>query len=127
MIAPLEDRGQELPVPERQVIGFVDTPAQLEQLTNALRQLGYADSSIVELSGKDGIHLLQRLRGVSFFGDWERAVVDEGIAELEKGHISIAVYVDSLDEATRVANLATPLGGHGFNYFGAWINEQLTK
>jgi hypothetical protein len=127
MIAPLEDRGQELPVPERQVIGFVDTPAQLEQLTRALRQAGYPESSIVELSGEGGLHLLHRLRGVSFFGDWERAVVDEGITELEKGHISIAVSVDSLDEATRVANLATPLGGHGFNYFGPWINEQLTK
>jgi hypothetical protein len=127
MIQPIKDRGQELPVPEGKTIGFVDTENQLDAITRALNDAGYPDSAITSLYGRDGINMLERLRDVAFFGDWERAVADKGIAELELGHHSFAVAVKDRDEALRIADIAEPYGGHSINYFGKWINEQLTK
>ncbi len=127
MIQPIKDRGQELPVPEGKTIGFVDTETQLDAITRALNEAGYPDSAITSLHGRDGIDLLERLRDVAFFGDWERAVADKGIAELELGHYSFAVAVKDRDEALRISDLVEPYGGHSMNYFGTWVNEQLTK
>jgi hypothetical protein len=127
MIHPTEDHGQQLPIPEGKTIGFVDTESQLESIARALNEAGYPESSITSLHGRDGIELLERLRDVAFFGDWERAVADKGIAELEEGHYSFAVAVKNRDEALRIADIAEPYGGHSINYFGKWINEQLTK
>jgi hypothetical protein len=127
MIEPVKDRGQELPVPEGKTIGFVDTEIQLDAITRALNEAGYPDSAITSLHGPDGVELLERLRDVAFFGDWERAVADKGIAELEQGHYSFAVAVKNRDEALRIADIAGPYGGHSINYFGKWVNEQLTK
>ena len=127
MIQPVKDHGQQLPVPEGKTIGFVDTETQLDAIARALNEAGYPDSAISSLHGRDGIELLERLRDVAFFGDWERAVADKGIAELEEGHYSFAVAVHNRDEALRIADIAEPYGGHSINYFGKWINEQLTK
>jgi hypothetical protein len=127
MIQPLKDRGQDLPVPEQKTIGFVDSETQLNAITHALNEAGFPDSKIRVLHGPDGVEMLERLRDVAFFGDWERAVADKGIDELEHGHYSLAVAVGNRDEAVRVADIAEPYGGHSFNYFGKWVNEQLTK
>jgi hypothetical protein len=127
MIQPVKDHGQQLPVPVGKTIGFVDTEIQLDAITRALNEAGYPDSAISSLHGHDGIDLLERLRDVAFFGDWERAVADKGIAELEEGHYTFAVAVHNRDEALKIADLVEPYGGHSINYFGNWINEQLTK
>ena len=127
MIEAIVDRGQDLAEPQGRTIGYVDTKAQLDAVTNALNAAGYPDSQIAVIDGNDGIALLERQRGVFFFGDSERAVIDLGIDELQKGHLSIAVNVENRDAAVRVANIAVPNGGHTFNYFGVWVNEQLTK
>jgi len=127
MVEPLTDRHNELPVPEEKAIGFADTEPEFRAITNALNRAGFPDSKMNALHGADGIEMLQHLREVAFFGDWERAVADEAISELEAGHYSLAVSVKNRDEAVRVADIAEPLGGHGFTYFGRWVNEQLTK
>jgi hypothetical protein len=127
MIEPTRDYGQELPVPESKTIGFVDTEGQLASITRALNDAGYPDSKIRVLHGHDGIEMLERLRDVAFFGDFERAVADKGISELEHGHYSFAVTVGDRAEALRVSDLAEPYGGHSITYFGKWVNEQLTK
>ena len=127
MIQIREDHGQQLPIPENKVIGFADTEEAFQAITGALTCAGYPDSKIAAMHGRDGIELLERLRDVAFFGDWERAVVDAGIAELERGGYSIAVAVADREEAQKVAGLATANGGHSFNYFGKFVNEQLTK
>jgi hypothetical protein len=127
MIMPTSDHGQNLPIPEGKTIGFVDTETQLDAITHALNEAGYPDSKITALHGQDGVELLERLRDVAFFGDWERAVADKGIEELRKGHYSFAVAVHDRDDALRVSDIAEPYGGHTFNYFGKWVNEQLTK
>jgi hypothetical protein len=127
MIQPIKDHGQDLPVPEQKAIGFVNTEEQLDAITRALNDAGYPDSKIRVLFGRDGVDMLERLRDVAFFGDFERAVADKGIHELEKGHYSLAVAVKDRDEGVRVADIAEPLGGHSFTYFGKWVNEQLTR
>lgn len=127
MIEPTKDYGQQLPVPEEKAIGFVNSREQLDEVTAALNAAGYPNSKLVALYGEDGIEMLERLRDVAFFGDWERAVVDRAITELNLGHYSLAVAVNDREEAMRVASIATPRGAHSFNYFGTWVNEQLTK
>ena len=127
MIQPTQDHGQNLPVPEGKAIGFVDTKEQLDAITRALNDAGFADSKIRVLHGHDGVEMLERLRDVAFFGDWERAVADKGITELERGNYSFAVEVNDRDEAVRISDIAEPFGGHTINYFGKWVNEQLTK
>jgi hypothetical protein len=127
MVEPTTDHGQRLPIPEKKTIGFVDTEAQFNAITKALNDAGYPDSKITMLHGSEGVEMLQRLRDVAFFGDWERAVADKGVRELEQGHYSFAVEVKDRDDAVRVSDIAEGYGGHTFNYFGKWVNEQLTK
>ena len=127
MILFNKERGQELPIPEGKTIGFVNTEDQLNAITRALNDSGYTDSKNAALHGPEGIEMLERLRDVAFFGDFERAVADKGVHELQKGHYSLAVTVGDRDEGVRVADIAEPFGGHSFTYFGKWVNEQLTK
>ncbi|HET6326546.1 MAG TPA: hypothetical protein VFG04_17855 [Planctomycetaceae bacterium] len=127
MIQPTTDHGQELPIPQSRVIGFVDTNEKLQLIAQALSQAGFPESKIKSLHGPDGIQMLEGLRKVAFFGDFERAVVDFGIQELRNGHYSMNVAVKDRDEALRVTSIAEANGGHSFTYFGKWVNEQLTK
>lgn len=127
MVEPIVDRGQKLPVPELKVIGVIDSEVEFEAVNRALNAAGYADSKISVLHGQDGVDLMERLREIAFFGDFERAVADQAIKELQEGHYVLAVSVHDRDEAVRIANIAEPHGGHGFTYFGRWINEQLTQ
>ncbi len=127
MIEPTTYHGQELPIPESRVIGFVDSNEKLQAIAKSLNKAGYPDSKIRSLHGPDGIQLLERLRSLHFFGDFERAVADFGLQELQSGHYSVSVAVKDRDEALRVSNLAEANGGHSFTYFGKWVNEQLTK
>jgi hypothetical protein len=127
MVEPTTFHGQELPIPESRLIGFVDTNEKLQDIAKSLNQAGYPDSKIRSLHGPDGIQLLEHLRGKHFFGDFERAVADFGVQELKNGHYSVSIAVKDREEALRVANIAQAHGGHTFTYFGKWVNEQLTK
>jgi hypothetical protein len=127
MIEPTTFHGQELPVPESRVIGFVDTDEKLQTISKRLNEAGFSDSKIRVLHGPDGIQMLEGLREVPFFGDFERAVADFGIQELQNGHYSMNVAVKDRDEALHVTNIGESNGGHSFTYFGKWMNEQLTK
>ncbi|HXY33230.1 MAG TPA: hypothetical protein VEI07_03320 [Planctomycetaceae bacterium] len=127
MLEPTRFHGQELPVPESRVIGFADTNEQLQAIAKSLNEAGIPNSKIRSLHGPDGIQLLENLRRTLFFGDFERAVADFGVQELQDGHYSLSVAVKDRDEALRVTNIAEGHGGHSFTYFGKWVNEQLTK
>ncbi len=85
MILFNKERGQELPIPEGKTIGFVDTEDQLNAITRALNDAGYPDAKIAALHGPEGVEMLERLRDVAFFGDFERAVADKGVHEAPKG------------------------------------------
>jgi hypothetical protein len=127
MIEPTQYRGQELPIPESRLIGFVDTDEKLQAIAKSLNAAGIPDSKIRSLHGPDGIQMLEHLRQTLFFGDFERAVADFGIQELQNGHYSVSVAVKDRDDAVRIAQIAEANGGHTFTYFGKWVNEQLTK
>ena len=98
MILFNKERGQELPIPEGKTIGFVDTEDQLNAITRALNDAGYPDAKIAALHGPEGVEMLERLRDVAFFGDFERTIADKGVHELQKGHYSLAVAVSDRDE-----------------------------
>lgn len=124
---PTADHGQRIAPPAGKVIGFIDGKADFEAFAEAVRIAGYPDSKITSLYGEDGIHLLQRLKDTSFFfGDAEDSVIQLSIKELEQGHYAAAVDVADHHQAVQIASLAKPHGGHGFSYFGTWINEQLS-
>lgn len=126
-VEPIADHGQQLAPPAGKVIGFIDGKAEFEAFAEAVRAAGYPASKITSLYGEDGIHLLERLKNNSFFfGDSEDSVIELSIRELGQGHYATAVDVADHEQAVQIASLAKPYGGHGFNYFGTWVSEQLS-
>ena len=126
-VKPVIDYGQVLATPESQAIGFVDTKEQFAAVTEALKAAGYADSTIIALQGDDGIAMLERLQNTFNFGDGEDAIVEFSINELQAGHYALCIEANDRAAALRAASLAEPLGAHRFSYFGAWMNERLTR
>jgi hypothetical protein len=126
-VKPTIDHGQELATPEMQAIGFVDTKAQFDAVTQALKAAGYADSNIIALEGDDGIEMLKRLQTKFNFGDGEDALMEFSIKELRAGHYALGIGVEDRASALRIASLSEPLGAHSFSYFGTWVNERLTR
>jgi hypothetical protein len=127
-LEPTRDQGQTIAVPAGKVIGFVDDPADFQAFTRAVQAAGYPASKISSLYGKEGIHLLERLKENSFFfGDSEDSMIQRGIRELAQGHYAAAVDVTDHQKAVEIANLAKSHGGHGFSYFGTWATEQLSR
>jgi hypothetical protein len=124
---PTTDHGQRLDLPSGKLIGFIDTKAGLEAFAKSMRASGYASSKLTSLYGDDGVRLLERLKeGTFFFADSEDSILPLGIKQLREGHYVVAVDVKDHDQAAQIAKLATPQGGHGFNYFGALVSEQLS-
>jgi len=124
---PTVDHGQQLAPPAGKVIGFFDGKAEFEGFADAVRAAGYPPAKITSLYGEDGIHLLERLKDNSFFfGDSEDSVIQLSVKELSKGHYAVAVEVTDHRQAEQIVVLAKPHRGHGFSYFGTWVNEQLS-
>ncbi|HEV2971560.1 MAG TPA: hypothetical protein VGY55_16405 [Pirellulales bacterium] len=126
-VKPVDDHGQKMPAPAGRAIGFVDTQLQCDAVTKALSAAGFAESSVFVLHGEDGIQLLERSENDFFMGDAESDVIQFGIAEIRNGHFALGIEANDRDEAIRATNIATQHGGHHFGYFGAWVNEGLTK
>ncbi len=124
---PMVDHGQILTAPAGRVIGFVDGKDEFEALSDALSAAGYPPASTTSLYGEDGIQLLERLKEHSFFfADSEDSIIALSIKELRLGHYAVAIEVTDRDRAVAVVSLAKPHGGHGFTYFGTWVNEALS-
>ena len=124
---PTVDHGQQLAPPAGKVIGFFDCKAEFEGFADAVRAAGYPPAKITSLYGEDGIHLLERLKDNSFFfGDSEDSVIQLSVKELSEGHYAVAVEVTDHHQAEQIVILAKPHRGHGFSYFGTWVNEQLS-
>lgn len=121
------DHGQDLAAPEGQAIGFVDTKEQFDAVTGALKDAGYAESTIIALHGEDGMQMLKRLEKDFNFGDGEDAVMEFSLKELQAGHYALGIVAKDRADALRIASLSEPLGAHSFSYFGTWVNERLTR
>jgi hypothetical protein len=126
-VKPVIDHGQELARPEGQAIGFVDTKAQFDAVTQALKAAGYADSNIIALQGEDGVDMVERLQESFNFGDGEDAFMESSLQELQAGHYAISIKTEDRADALLAASLSEPLGAHSFSYFGTWVNERLTR
>ena len=124
---PIVDHGQTLNGPTGKVIGFLDSKVEFERFADTLLAAGYSDTAITLLYGEDGIHLLERMEEHRFFfSDSEDSIIHTGIRELKQGHCAVSIEVTDRQHAVDIARLAKPQGGHGFIYFGTWVNERLS-
>ena len=115
-VKPVIDHGQDLATLEGHAIGFVDTKAQFDAVTKALKAAGYADSNIIALQAEDGVDMLERLQKTFNFGDGEDAIIEFSIKELRAGHYALGIEAKDRTDAVRVAGLSEPLGAHSFSY-----------
>jgi hypothetical protein len=124
---PVVDHGQTLTSPEGKVIGFLDSKAKLEAFAEDVRAAGYPAEKMTSLFGTDGIQLLERLKkNRMFFSDSEDSIIQLSITQLQQGHYAVAVDVTDHKQAAQITAFAAAHGGHGFSYFGTWVNEQLS-
>ncbi|QDT89949.1 hypothetical protein [Gimesia algae] len=124
---PMVDHGQTLTGPAGKVIGFLNGKVKFESFADTLRVAGYSETEVTWLYGEDGIHLLERMQEHRFFfSDSEDSIIQTGIRELKQGHCAVSVEVADRQHAVDIANLAKPYGGHGFMYFGTWVNERIS-
>ena len=123
---PMIDHGQTLTGPAGKVIGFLDGKEKFESFADTLLATGYPETSVTLLYGEDGIHLLERMQEHRFFfSDSEDSIIQTGLRELKLGHCAVFVEVADRQHAVDIAKLAKPHGGHGFMYFGTWVNERI--
>jgi hypothetical protein len=127
VVQPVENKGQEISPPEGRVMGFVNSKAEFDAVIKALNDAGYTGSKVTVLCGDDGVRVLEGLNDSFFFSDPEYQFVARGLNELREGHYALAVEVDDKEDAVKITELVTPLGGHSFRYFGFWVSERLSK
>jgi len=123
----LHDEHQNMPAPRGHTIGFVDSVEACDAVTRTLVEAGFSESAITVLGGEDGIHLLKRMMGGSYWGEAAEELADQGVNELNHGHFALVIEAEDRDEAVIAANVATSHGGHGFSYFGLLTDTRLTK
>ena len=122
-VEKIRDTGQTLSPPTGKLLGIVDTRADLDQVTGALKSAGF--KKIEALGGDDGVNLLERI-DTFFFSDMEERVIARHIEELKSGHFVIAfdAPADQVDEAVRIA---TQNGARRLVRFGLLTVTWLTK
>lgn len=121
-VTPIRDEGQTPRVPTGKLLGIVDTPAETQQIAEALAAAGF--DKIQSLSGTDGVNLLERVH-TFFFSDMEERVLNRHIEELKAGHTVIIIETPSekVEEATQIASKH---GARRLVYFGALAVTWLT-
>lgn len=126
-VTPLHDFDQEMPDPQGHAIGFCNTRTQCDAIVHDLNTAGFPNSSIMVLSGEEGVRLLKRMMGDSLWGEAAEDVMKQGVIEIDNGHLALVIETEDRDEAMLAANIATRHGGHNFNHFGELADERLTK
>ena len=122
-VKTLIDHREELAKSEGEVLGFVDTKEQIDAITRALREAGYADSITITSQGDEGVQMLKRLQRKFSFGEGEDAIMKYSLKQLRAGHYALSIVAKDRDDAMRVAGLSEPLGAHSFSYFGTWASD----
>jgi hypothetical protein len=119
----IRDEGQTLATPTGELLGIVETRADLERLATSLKTAGF--ERIDYLLGDEGVALLERVDRF-FFSDMEDRVLARHIEELKVGHAIIAVRLpaDRVEEATRIAS---EQAARRLVYFGPLTITWLTK
>lgn len=123
---PDSDDASALPDLQGHTVGFVDTLAACEAVTQALNTAGFPDATIKVLRGEEGLHLLERMVDASSWGESAEDVLKLGTVELRGGHSLVFVDVQNAEEAATVAEVSTQHGAHGIYHFGLLVDTRLT-
>lgn len=126
-LLPLHDRKYAMPEPQGHLIGFVATYEDCVEICQELTTAGFSDDDITILRGDDGIHLFLRMMGDGMWGDLAKEFLRQGLVELDRGHCVVMIDVADREQALVAADLAIPIGGHSFTYFGHLADEQMTQ
>jgi len=126
-VRPLQDSEDNTIIPAGHVVGFVDSQNACDSVTQALAAAGFPESGVSVLAGEEGVQLLKRSMAGSLWGEAAEHVLEEGVAELNHGHLVLFIETGNRNQAISAANVATAHGGHGFSHFGVWTDERLTK
>lgn len=111
-------------------------PGQVEGVTQALRDAGFAADAIEIVTSEDmseweepvggrGIRGLLTRFGLSAGGDFE--TLDQARQELAFGHSIIMVLVHGDEEQDRAHAILREHGGHAMSYFGRWTITTLDE
>ena len=122
-VKQIRDEGQKLRYPRGKILGVVDKPADVDGLARALESAGFRN--IEEISGTEGVHLLERINGF-FFSDAEEQVLARHIEELKAGHLIITIEVPS-DRVEEAVSVASQNGARQLMHFGWATLTWLTK
>jgi hypothetical protein len=123
-VKQIRDEGQRLRYPTGKILGVVDKPADVDGLARALESAGLGN--IEEISGTEGVHLLERINRSFFFSDAEERVLARHIEELKAGHLIIAIEVPS-DRVDEAVSVASQNGARQLMHFGWATVTWLTK
>lgn len=126
-LLPLHDRGYAMPQPQGHLIGFAADYSSCVEVCQELSAVGFSDSDVTILHGDDGIHLFLRLMGDGMWGELAQEFLRQGLVELDRGHCVLMIDVTDREQALLAADVAIPMGGYGFTYFGHLVDEQLTQ
>lgn len=118
---------QKLPDLQGHTIGFVDTHAECEAMTQALNKAGFADTAITVFHGEEGVPLLESLMKGSSWGESAAEVLKQGTLELRSDHYVVCIEVKNAEEAATVAAVSTQCGVHSIYHFGVLVDTRLTR
>ncbi|WP_397570696.1 hypothetical protein [Schlesneria sp. T3-172] len=127
LVAPLKDLDQEMPDPKGHTIGFLSSEDVCDVVVEELIMAGISGSGILVLSGPTGTELFTRMMKGSLWGEAVEKMLKDGVLALEHGDVILVVAVEDREQALLVAKVAEEHGGRGFNYFGEWTDERLTR
>lgn len=122
-----QDDVRELPKLQGHTLGFVDTQAECEAMTQALNKAGFPEAKIIILHGEAEMHLLESLMDGSSWGESAEEVLKQGTIELHNGHFVVCIEVQNADEAATVAAISTQCGVRSVYHFGILVDTRLTR
>ena len=112
--------------PVGQVIGFVETRAECDDVIDAWRAMGITIDRVVILGGDDGLSRFHEMMDSSKCGEEAERLLKEGDQELSEGHFVACVKAPVRNDAVQIAKVAESRGGYGFAHFGTLVDERLT-
>lgn len=113
--------------PQGHVIGFVESTSDCVNIVNALKAVGFQESTITVLNGPEGTKRLKEMMKGSLWGEAAEEMQRQGLNELEHGHSVLIVDAEDVEMASVAAQTAVQAGGYSFYHFGLLEDVRLTK
>ncbi len=126
-VTPDTHDGQEFQKFEGHLVGVIDTPEQVLDVSSAAYVHGIAQNDVTILSGPDGITKLEQLeKSKTFFSDAPTDFIKKAKGLLEEGKALIAVKVENVEQAKSLADVLKMHGAYGLTHFGGLIDTEFT-